>query len=72
MKSRVVSLVAYKVDLPPGWQIHLVFHIDRLKWYVHLEEFLQEVESPPPILVEDHLEYEVGDLIQHCECGIRG
>ena len=58
--------MAYKVDLAPGWQIHPVFHIDRLKRYVHSEEFLREVEPPPPILVEDHLEYEVEDLIWHC------
>ena len=61
--SREVSPVAYKVDLPPGWQIHPVFHVDRLKRYIHSEEFLREVEPPPPILVEDHLEYEVEDLI---------
>ena len=65
MISRVVSPMAYKVDLPPGWQIHPVFHIDRLKWYVYSEEFLWEVEPPPSVLVEDHLEYEVEDLIQH-------
>ena len=46
--SREVSPIACKVDLPPGWQIHPVFHVDRLKRYIHLEEFLREVE--PPIL----------------------
>ena len=63
--SQVISPMAYKVDLPPGWQIHPVFYIDRLKRYVHSKEFLREVEPPPSILVEDHLEYEVEDLIQH-------
>ena len=63
--SQVVSPVAYKVDLPPGWQIHPVFHIDRLKRYVRSEEFLREVKPPPPVVVEDHLEYEVEDLIRH-------
>ena len=62
--SRVVSPVACKVDLPPRWQIHPVFHIDHLKRYVRSEEFLREVKPPPPILVEDHLEYEVENLIR--------
>ena len=69
--SRVVSSVAYKVDLPTGWQIHPIFHIDRLNRYVHSEDFLREVEPPPLVLVEDHLEYEVEDLIRHCGCGTR-
>ena len=62
--SRVVSPVAYKVDLPQGWQIHPVFHIDHIKQYVHSNEFLWEVEPPCFVLVEDHLEYEIEDLIQ--------
>ena len=66
-----VSPVAYKVDLPPRWQIHLVFHIDCLKRYVRSEELLREVEPPPPVLVEDHLEYKVEDLIRHRGRGVR-
>ena len=69
--SRVVLPMAYKVDLPPGWQIHPVFHIDRLKRYIRSGEFLRKVEPPPPILVEDHLEYEVEDLIWHHGRGAR-
>ena len=61
--SRVVSPMAYKLNLPPGRQIHPVFHIDRLKRYVCLEESLWEVEPPRLVLVEDHLGFEVEDLI---------
>ena len=71
MISRVVSPVAYKVGLSPRWQIHPVVHIDCLKRYVHSEEFLWEVEPPPPVLVEDHLEYEAEDLIRHRGHGAR-
>ena len=63
--------MAYKVDLPPGWQIHPVFHIDSLKWYIRSEEFLREVEPPPLVLVEDHLENEVEGLIRHRGRGTR-
>ena len=45
--SRVVLPMAYKVDLPLGWQIHSVFHIHCLKPYAHSEEFLWEVEPTP-------------------------
>ena len=66
-----VSPVAYRVDLPPGWRLHPVSHIDQLKKYIRLEEFLREVHPPPPIVVEDHLEYEVEDLIHHRGKGTR-
>ena len=38
-----VSLVAYRVDLSPGWRLQPIFHIDKLKKYIHSEEFLREV-----------------------------
>ena len=57
--------MAYRVDLPPGWHLHPVFHVDKLKKYIRSEEFLREVHPPLPIVVEDHLEYEVEDLIRH-------
>ena len=63
--TQKVSPVAYRVDLPPGWRLHLVFHIDKLKEYNRSEAFLREVQPRPPMVIEDHLEYEVEDLIPH-------
>ena len=31
--AKVVSLVAFQLDLPPGWQIHPTFHASNLKAY---------------------------------------
>ena len=68
---RVVSPVAYALDLPPGWHIHATFHVSKLKRYIRSEEFLREVEPPPPELVEGHLEYEVERIIGHKGKGAR-
>lgn len=54
-----------------AWWLHPVFHIDKLKRYICLEEFLREVAPPPPVVVEDHWEYEVEDLIRHRGKGAR-
>ena len=54
-----LSSVAYQVELPLGWRLDPIFHIDNPKRYIHSEEFLREVQSPPPMVVEDHLEYKV-------------
>ena len=61
--AQKVSPMAYRVDLPPCWHLHPVFHMDKLKKYIHSEEFLREVHPPPPVVLEDHLEYEVEDVI---------
>ena len=63
--TQQVSPVTYRVDLPPSWRLHPVFHVDKLKKYIRSEEFLREVHPPPPVVIEDHLEYEVEDLIRH-------
>ena len=69
--SREVSPVAYALDLPPGWHIHATFHVSKLKRYIRSEEFLREVEPPPPELVEGHLEYEVEQILRHKGKGAR-
>ena len=32
--TQQVSPVAYRVDLPPSWRFHPVFHVDKLKKYI--------------------------------------
>ena len=63
--------MAYRVELPLSWRLHPVFHVNKLKKYIHSEEFSREVHPPPPVVVEDHLEYEVEDLIWHWGKGTR-
>ena len=63
--TREISPVAYGLDLPLGWRIHPVFHVSKLKCYIYSEEFLQEVEPPPLVLVGDTLEYEVEGILLH-------
>ena len=68
-----MSLVAFGLDLPLGWQIHPIFHISKLKHYIRSEEFLREVKRPPLVLVGNTLEYEVEGILRHqgtsAQCG---
>ena len=43
----------------------------KLKRYIRSEEFLREVEPPPPVLVGDTLEYEVEGILWHQGTGAR-
>ena len=63
--TEVVSLVAFQLDLPPGWQIHPTFHASNLKAYIQHPEFEQEVDPPPPVLVDGNLEYKVEAILRH-------
>ena len=63
--AKVISPVAYQLDLPPGWQIHPVFHVSTLKRYTRSTEFSQAESPPPPILVDDAEEYEVEGILRH-------
>ena len=66
-----VSPIAFGLDLSLGWRLHPVFHTSKLKRYICSEEFLREVEQPPPVLVGDTLEYEVEGLLRHQGTGAR-
>ena len=63
--SKVISLVAYRLELLIGWQIHPTFHANHLKAYIRHPNFEREVEPPPPILVDGELEYEVEAILSH-------
>ena len=69
--TREVSPAAFGLDLPPGWHIHPTFHVSKLRRYIRSEEFLREVEPPPPVLVEGYQEYEVEQILRHTGKGAR-
>ena len=69
--SKVVSPVAYRLDLPSAWRIHPVFHASTLKAYHRSREFVREESPPPPILVDGVEEYEVEAILRHKGNGAR-
>ena len=60
-----ISPVVYRLDLPPAWRIHLVFHVSALKRYNRSAEFIRVERSPSPIVIEGEEEYEVEGILQH-------
>ena len=56
---KVISPVAYRLELLARWQIHPAFPVSHLKAYIRHPEFEWEVEPPPLVLVDGGLEYEV-------------
>ena len=65
----MISPVAYRLELPAGWQIHPTFHASHLKAYIRHPEYEWEVEPPPPVLVDGELEYEVEAIFHDCGKG---
>ena len=69
--TRVISPVAYGLDLPPTWRIHPVFHVLNLKRFHRSEEFEREDRAPSPIVVDGEEEYEVEAILRHEGKGAR-
>ena len=61
---KIISPVAYTLDLPSSWRIHPTFHVEKLKRFVRSEEFERNIDSPPKALeVEGEQEFEVEAII---------
>ena len=69
--AKVISLVAYGLDLPPTWRIHPVFHVSNLKRFHWSKEFEREERPPSPIVVDGEEEYEVEAILRHKGKGAR-
>ena len=61
--TKVVSPVAFRLDLPPRWKIHPTFHASNLKAYIRHLEFEREVDPQPLVLLDGNLEYEVEAIL---------
>ena len=63
--AKVISPMAYRLDLPLTWWIHPVFHVSNLKRFHRSEEF-ERVEQPPsPIVVDGEEEFELEAILRH-------
>ena len=69
--SRVISPVAYQLDLPPSWTIHNVFHAGLLSPYHETKQYGANFPRPPPDVIDGEEEYEVEAIRNHRQFGRR-
>ena len=62
---KAISPVAFKLDLPVSWIIHLVFHASLLTPYIKTHAHGLNYFQPPPDLINDKEQYEVEQIRNH-------
>jgi len=58
-----ISLVTYRIELPPSMKIHNVFHIDLLIPYNKTEAYGETYTQPPPKIIDGGEEYKIEEII---------
>ena len=60
-----ISPVAYRLQLPPTWTIHDVFHASLLSPYSEIPSHGPNFSQPPPDLIGGEEEYKVESIRSH-------
>jgi hypothetical protein len=63
--KEVQSPVVYKLQLPPQWNIHPIFHASLLMAYIETKEHGENYSRPPPDIIEGEEQYEVKAIRAH-------
>ncbi len=66
----VVGAVAYKLELPPKWRVHPVFHVSLLKKYIS-RNAEGHVATPPVEWLDEEPLYEVEAIVDHHDASFR-
>src|SRR6266404_2615087 len=67
--TQEISPVAYRLELPPNWRIHNVFHASLLTLYHETTAHGPNFTRPPPDLIDGEEEYEVEQIVAHRQFG---
>ena len=63
--TEVMGPVTYRLQLPPAWKIHDVFHASLLTPHKETNIHRPSFPKPPTELIEDEPEWEVDRILRH-------
>jgi len=63
--TKVISPIAYHLELPTQWNIHPIFHASLLTPYVETDSHGPNFSHPPPDLIKGKNEYKVETIRKH-------
>ena len=67
--SKVLRPVTYRLDLPPTWRIHNVFHAVLLMPYIENKVHRPNYLWPPPDIENDEERWEIKAILNHWQRG---
>ncbi len=61
--TNVISKVVYRLELPPQWKIHNMFHTSLLSPYHEMPTHRPNYHKPPPDVINGEKEWEVKEIV---------